>query len=81
MICLAVDFKVMVPVAVFDPGDPIAVDGGFAFVLALPQTWDTSPAHVVLAIIMINTEQAAGTFENVNGKCNTALKTIKILLI
>ena len=57
----------MVPVAVFDPGDPIAVAGGFAFVLALPQTWDASPAHVVLAMIMISTVQAAGTFENV--KC------------
>ena len=66
MICLAVDFKVMVPVAVFDPGDPIAVAGGFAFILALLQTWDTSPAQVVLAIIMFNTVQAAATLENVH---------------
>ena len=36
--CLAVDFEAMVPVAVFDPGDPIAVGGGFAFVLALRQS-------------------------------------------
>ena len=53
----------MVPVAVFYPGDPIAVAGGLAFVLALPQTWDTSPAQVVLAMIMISTVQAAGTLK------------------
>ena len=62
----------MVPVAVFDPGDPIAVGGGFAFVLALRQSWDTSPAHVVLAMIIFNTVQAAGTLGNVQQTLNAS---------